>query len=932
MHYVVRFSPLFISILLTACFRTGAPTPTFDPSAEGDVQTFAIIGDYGTNTTSEADVAALVNSWKVDFVATVGDNNYSYGEASTIDQNIGKYYSRYIKPYRGNYGSGSADINRFWPALGNHDWYSISCSGSACSGPYFDYFDLPNNERYYDVQIGAVHLFMLDSYTREPDGITGSSVQASWLRNELAASSAPHKLVLLHHAPYSSSSKHGSDPTLQWPFEAWGATAVVAGHDHHYERMKIGNIPYFVNGAGGRPLYALGALLPETQVAYDDDFGAMRVRVENTQIHYEFFNRAGALIDSYSQTNGSSGSEVSRQIASGNDDAEENSSGAVYLASTDLELVSDSNLGYVGQTVGLRFQDLAIPRGSSILEATLEFTVDEPSFPSTNLRFVGEAADNAASYSSAAFNISGRPKTAAQVSWRDVPEWPNVGAKHKTPNLASIVQEIVNRNGWQSGNALALMVTGNGRRTAESLNGSSVSAPRLTVRYESAPTNRPPNLWRPSDQTHLVGETVRLQLSASDPDGDALSFSASGLPNGVSINSGSGLVGGAPSAAGNYSVSVSVSDGRASARASFSWRVDEAGQTRIFSAQVSAREDDAEEYLGDGSVRLNSTDLELAVEKQAQAIGIRFRDVSVPPGAVITQAYLTFGVDEATSGSSNLTVRGEASDSAAAYTGAVNAVTRRPLTAASRSWTNLPPWSLGQFHDSPDLAPLVQEIVNRPGWQAGNALAFVVTGSGRRTAESFDGSRSRAPRLTVKYRMDRQAGSVDVRIATGNDDAEERSDGSIYRNSTDLELIYDKGVQTVGLRFNGVAIPRGARITRAYVQFKVDESSSGATQLTLRAQAADNAEPFEYVDGSISSRPQSGAAVGWTPSPWTTLGEAGTAQRTPDLTALIQEVVARPGWQPGNALALIVTGTGERVAESYNGDAGGAPLLHVDFE
>ena len=579
MRYVNYLIPFALLLLLSSCLRSGAPAPELEPGTSSNTLRFAIIGDYGTDTQSEADVADLVNSWNVDFVATVGDNNYSSGEASTIDENIGKYYGQYIKPYRGSYGSGSADINRFWPALGNHDWDSISCSGRDCSGPYMDYFELPNNERYYDVQIGSVHLFMLDSDSEEPDGISRTSRQANWLRDKLAASSAPHKLVLLHHAPYSSSSNHGSNRTLQWPFEAWGATAVFSGHDHHYERLTVGTIPYFVNGAGGRRLYPLGSPLPETEVAYDDDFGAMLMQVDNTQIRYEFFNRRGVLIDSYLQDNGASDGTLSRQIAISNDDAEEGSDGRVYLSSTDLELVSDTELGYIEQTVGMRLSNISIPQGANILDAYLEFTVDEVSTDPSSLQFVGEAADNASTYSSAAANISSRPTTTAQVAWNTVPEWSTVGAKQKSPNLAPIIQEIVNRGGWQSGNALALMVTGTGRRTAESYNGSASDAPKLVVRYDSSttppppPTNTPPSLSSPDTQQNLQGERVSLQLSASDTDGDTLSYSASGLPGGLSISAQSGLISGAATTAGSYNVTASVSDGEASDSVSFGWTI-----------------------------------------------------------------------------------------------------------------------------------------------------------------------------------------------------------------------------------------------------------------------------------------------------------------------------------------------------------------------
>ncbi|GAG79850.1 unnamed protein product, partial [marine sediment metagenome] len=77
--------------------------------------------DYGEAGEKAAQVAALVDSWEVDFIVTAGDNNYEDGEVETIDANIGQYYHAFIHPYKGNYGPG-AEENRFFPALGNHDW------------------------------------------------------------------------------------------------------------------------------------------------------------------------------------------------------------------------------------------------------------------------------------------------------------------------------------------------------------------------------------------------------------------------------------------------------------------------------------------------------------------------------------------------------------------------------------------------------------------------------------------------------------------------------------------------------------------------------------------------------------------------------------------------------------------------------------------
>jgi hypothetical protein len=169
-------------------------------------------------------------------------------------------------------------------------------------------------------------------------------------------------------------------------------------------------------------------------------------------------------------------------------------------------------------------------------------------------------------------------------------------------------------------------------------------------------------------------------------------------------------------------------------------------------------------------------------------------------------------------------------------------------------------------------------------------------------------------------------------VSTSSDDAEEKPNGRVKLTSGDLEMVFDKGEdQLVGLRFQAVAIPQGATITSAYVQFQVDEVTSVSTSLTLRAQAGDDAPTFTSANGDLSSRPSTAASIEWSPAPWSVVGAAGLDQRTEDLSGVIQEVVSRPGWSTGNALVLLVSGTGERVAEAYDGAASGAPLLRVEY-
>jgi tartrate-resistant acid phosphatase type 5 len=270
------------------------PNPTITPEASATTLStvvFAAIGDYGSGNQSEADVAKLVLSWQPDFIITLGDNNYNSGTAKHMDEAVGQFYHSYIYPYKGSSGAG-AEVNKFFPTLGNHDLETQN------GQPYYDYFTLPGNERYYDFTWGPVHLFALDNIESEPDGVGASSIQAKWLSAGLAASTSPWNIVYMHYPPYSSG-MHGSTDWARWPYAEWGADAVLAGHDHTYERLNENGMAYFVNGLGGNGRYDFMRILDGSQVRYNTDYGAMRVNATKERIVFEFINRTGEVVDTY---------------------------------------------------------------------------------------------------------------------------------------------------------------------------------------------------------------------------------------------------------------------------------------------------------------------------------------------------------------------------------------------------------------------------------------------------------------------------------------------------------------------------------------------------------------------------------------------------------------------------------------------------------
>src|SRR3972149_9910101 len=124
---------------------------------------------------------------------------------------------------------------------------------------------------------------------------------------------------------------------------------------------------------------------------------------------------------------------------------------------------------------------------------------------------------------------------------------------------------------------------------------------------------------------------------------------------------------------------------------------------------------------------------------------------------------------------------------------------------------------------------------------------------------------------------------------------------------------YSGGTQKVGLRFTGMTIPAGATITDAYLPFRAvaadpPMTNPDATNLTIQGQLIANSPTFTTTSGNISSRTLTTAAASWVPASWTT----GTDYNSPSIVSVIQEIVNQGAWVSGNAIAIIITGTGHR--------------------
>ena len=191
---------------------------------------------------------------------------------------------------------------------------------------------------------------------------------------------------------------------------------------------------------------------------------------------------------------------------------------------------------------------------------------------------------------------------------------------------------------------------------------------------------------------------------------------------------------------------------------------------------------------------------------------------------------------------------------------------------------------------------------------------FIISGTGHRTSDSFDKAGGSPARLTVSYTSPSPLYTITQPVNSSANDAEQSASGPVSLNSTDLELVNDNaqaaGDQTIGVRFENLALPPGSVIASANIQFSADETQSEATALTLRAQAADNAGSLPHeCQQHLRSRPSAAASVNWAPGPPGTPSANVARSTTPILSALVREIVGRPGWSSGNAMAFLISGS-----------------------
>ncbi len=556
---------------------------------------------------------------------------------------------------------------------------------------------------------------------------------------------------------------------------------------------------------------------------------------------------------------------------------------------------------------------------------------------------------------------------------------------------------------------------------------------RFIINLASTNQNNAPTVSPLANQTNQVGDSINLQINANDSDGDTLSYSASGLPAGLSISNNTGLISGtiATSATSSYTVTVSVNDGTATVDTSFLWSVSVNGTNVIRydfeTDQGWSTNPDGDDTATTGqweranpeNTSSNGTTLQLGNAVNGQNVlvtgalagtsvgthdidngitSIQSPNIIIPSNSqvTITFSYYLAHLDNASSadflrviavGNSSTTLLeelgGNNNDAAnwTEFSGSLNNFAGQTIhltiEAADNDSGSLVEAAIDNIvitiveNNQPNQPPVISNPGNRTNSVGdnpniaitasdadGDALVFSATdlppgASINSSTGLISGTLTTAGSFGVNLTVSDENGSTDnttfnwtvtasppggqtistsIPISMDSDDAEEKSSGTVIIRSLDLDLVASGGNQTVGMRFNGINIPQGSAIVSAYIQFTTASPRSPATSLTLRGQATDNASTFvNTISNNVSTRPTTTTSVQWSPVPWTTTGEAGNAQRTPDLSSIVQAIVNRSGWARTHSLAVIITGTGKRDASSFDGNQSQAPVLHIEY-
>jgi acid phosphatase type 7 len=209
------------------------PATASVPPADAESLTFAVAGDSRGNPEVYARVLASVAESGSEFLVHTGD---------LVNEGREEEWQRF-EASMANFPL------PFYPVPGNHDALGGTLDG------YLAHSGAP--APHYSFDRGPVHLALADTH----HGGFGAAEMA-WLRDDLAATDRPLKMVFMHHPPFDPD---GTDHIMAYGNEAvmelmvdMGVDFVFAGHIHAYAQGERAGVAYYITGGAGAPLYTSG--------------------------------------------------------------------------------------------------------------------------------------------------------------------------------------------------------------------------------------------------------------------------------------------------------------------------------------------------------------------------------------------------------------------------------------------------------------------------------------------------------------------------------------------------------------------------------------------------------------------------------------------------------------------------------------------------
>ncbi len=243
-----------------------------------------------------AAVAHLVRRADPSGILVLGDSQYDEGK---------------IKQYRASYDeSWGRFLPKTYPVPGNHEYYTPRASG------YFRYFGArasPDGRSYYAFNIGGWLVLGLNSNC-DLIRCNRRSAQGRWLEQTLSGWDGDCTLAFMHH-PRFSSGPHGDEPMVRplWrQLVRHSVDAVLAGHDHTYERFSPrdvtgdhnadSGIRSFVSGLGGATRYPFGSREPGSRFRFNRRYGVLELGLAHGSYSWRFLALGGRTFDAGSDT------------------------------------------------------------------------------------------------------------------------------------------------------------------------------------------------------------------------------------------------------------------------------------------------------------------------------------------------------------------------------------------------------------------------------------------------------------------------------------------------------------------------------------------------------------------------------------------------------------------------------------------------------